>query len=104
MRLYTFCKTCHHKFYIASPAKIRSDLPPLFFLTCPYHHNNEYYSRDISAETSVGNIAIGGVLAGGLMGLIAGGIGAIVGAIIGGLAGGGQEKQDIAAVDKFNKS
>ncbi len=104
MRLYTVCKTCNHKFYVASNIKIRSQLPNSFYLTCPYHHTNSYSPQEIFAETSEGNITIGGALVGGIIGLIAGGIGAIAGAILGGVLGGGREKSDSDAVTRFNAS
>lgn len=104
MKLYAICKTCNNKFYIASSAKIRSNLPPLFYLTCPYRDTNQYNPQEVFAETSEGSMAIGGALAGGIVGLIAGGIGAIVGAILGGVLGGGREKQDIGAATRFNNS
>ncbi|MDR4491603.1 MAG: hypothetical protein R2685_11995 [Candidatus Nitrosocosmicus sp.] len=104
MRLFTFCKTDKQKFFVASHAKIRSQLPPTFFLTCPYNHTESYFPNEIYAETSEGNVAVGGALAGGLIGLIAGGVGSIAGAILGGLLGGGREKQDIESVNQFNNS
>ena len=104
MRLYTICKYDNQKFYVASHAKVRSGLPPTFYLTCPYKHTNAYLPQDVYAEVSESNIAVGGALAGGIIGLLAGGIGAITGAILGGLLGGSKEKSDSDAVIRFNSS
>ena len=104
MRLYTTCKTARHNFYVHSDARVRRELPPEFYLTCPYNHINIYYPREILAETTEANTTIGGALAGGIVGLLAGGFGAIVGVLTGGLLGGNRERQDIEAVNRFNNS
>ena len=104
MRLYAICKTDKHPFYIASSAKVRSELPSSFYLTCPYKHTNPYNRQDIFAETTEENTAIGGALAGGLVGLLTGGVGAVLGILTGGLLGGNRERQDKEAVERFNNS
>ena len=104
MRLYAILKTDRRPFYVSSSAKVRSELPPSFYLTCPYNHINLYLPRYIFAETSESNTATGGALAGGLVGLLAGGIGAIVGAIAGAALGTGRERQDTHSVERFNNS
>lgn len=104
MRLYAKCKTDKLPFYIASRARVRSELPASFYLTCPYNHINLYLPTDIFAEASQSNTATGGALAGGLIGLLAGGIGAIVGAIAGAALGTESERQDIHSVERFNNS
>jgi hypothetical protein len=103
MRLYAICKIDKRPFYIASHAKVRSELLQSFFLTCPYGHTNPYTPQDIFAETTEGNAGLGGALAGGIIGLLAGGIGAIVGVLTGGLIGGDRERRDIEAVNRFNQ-
>lgn len=46
-RYYTFCKTCFKKIYISLKKK---DVIPTtkFYLTCPWHHTNEYEGSDVS--------------------------------------------------------
>lgn len=104
MRLYARCITDGRPFYISSRAKVRSQLPSSFYLTCPSGHTHVYYPNEIFAETTEANTAIGGALAGGLVGLLLGGVGAVLGILTGGLLGGNRERQDRDAVERFNNS
>jgi hypothetical protein len=105
MRLFVYCGYCKNKFYIASPAKLRSEIPQSFYLTCPICHQTYLYtSKHVFAETSETFTGAGGALVGGLAGLLLGGIPALIGAIAGAILGGGKEKHDSDAVKRFNIS
>lgn len=64
MRLFAICINCHNKFYVSSRVKIRSQLPQLFYLTCPICHQTlKYTPQNVFAEPSDINTA-GGALVG----------------------------------------
>lgn len=93
-----------YKVYISSSVRTRSELPSVFYITCPNLHQHEYYPKEISAEASVRHVAVGSALAGGMIGSITGRIGGIVGVILLGLLGMNNERQDSDNVVRFNKS
>jgi hypothetical protein len=104
MRLYVYCSSCNNKIYIASDAKIRSQLPPSFSLRCPICDEvNLYTSHDVYAERSDINSA-GTAMIGGILGVVAGAIGVIAGTIFGGLLGENWKVLESAAVSRFNQS
>jgi hypothetical protein len=104
MKLFARCQTDGIPFYIASRARVRTELPASFYLTCPNNHTHLYTPQDILAETTDGNAGLGGALAGGIIGLLVGGVGAFVGVLTGGLIGGDRERRDNEAVNRFNRS
>ncbi|OLD22697.1 MAG: hypothetical protein AUG16_03835 [Thaumarchaeota archaeon 13_1_20CM_2_39_20] len=104
MRHFVICPLCQAKFYIDTNAKVRSELPRSFMLTCPICHKTSFFTPyNVSVESSALNTT-GGALLGGLIGLAAGGAGAIIGAILGAAVGESGEKAGSDAVQRFNSS
>lgn len=104
MRLYVICYRCGAKIFIQSTAKVRSELPLSFQLTCFHGHQQIYSNYEVLAEPEVGKTPAG-IIIGGLLGaLLFGPIGALGGAALLGGAGASAEAADKIAVERFNTS
>src|SRR5207245_10175691 len=99
MRHFVICPLCQAKFYIDTNAKVRSELPPSFMLTCPICHKTSLFTPyNVSVESSALNTTEEALL-GGLIGLAAGGAGALLGAILGAAFGCSGERAE-GEIDK----
>jgi hypothetical protein len=104
LRLYVLCRRCGEKFLIQSSAKVRSDLPYSFELTCSRGHREICDNYEVVAEIELNKGTAGAIIGGVLGAIIAGPIGALGGAIIFGGAGASADNKERKAVERFNTS
>lgn len=110
MRLFVACHTCAQPIYIASPARVRSELPPFFVLrcqntACAATGQDAYFtSAEVKATAGVGAPVGGAIGLGALGGLVGGPIGILLGALLGGVVGAASNSDAVAAANQFNNS
>jgi hypothetical protein len=102
MRLFVLCPNTKQKIYLTNVVEHRTQLIPLFTLSCPYEHGlyHQYSSNDVIPEAELGSLT-SGAIAGGLVGLLGGPEGIIIGGMIGAALGASKEEEERRKVQRF---